>query len=526
MLHHHSDLLSETRDAPMAETTPSREPVPSPPDPRYADTEFLRRVVDEYEAEVRRLGLLTADESVPLTKKVKTGTEAAANPPNERARRRTQQSTHFDTDQRGVKQAQRLWDIVERVRAHGTLIQKNRLLVLDARQPLELLASQSWTSSKRQLEGLPPTKAKPAAKRSPFRLPNTKGTLSLDPAALEPERRRYRDELHRLFETNNRPCPQPADLLHPGFQWNMLPEADRHRLAMLQQALLIKVARLATAGELQALGLWFPVNAKDGPPTHRDGLVAAFSRSFLPANLPYRAQLLEVLWSDDHMVSEIDEQACTAFEDWPNHSRSGPRWWQKEWLKLPAKSRCEPCLPRKEFVVRFLDELLGVVIRNGRGWAMELELSREVVRNAAYGSTTESPQRDWRGWLFVTARDETAKAVQRLSNATRLSKSGRVSSAVAKDPLASLAARDDRRAKIGAFFKAESALLAADLTDDEHNVIALRYFLSAGEREMSRSEVARLLGKSEPEVTRLEKSARYKMAANAARHRLEDPVDD
>jgi hypothetical protein len=524
MLPQHSDLLPEMRDALMAETTPSSDPAPTLPDPRYADTQFLHRVVDEYEAEARRLELLTEEESVPLTKKVKEGPKAQ--PSNDRARRRTKQSTHFETDQKVVKQAQKLWDIFERVRAHGTLIQKNRLFVLDAQQPLELLASQSWNRSDNPLESPTPTKVKKAVKRSSCELPNTKGNLSLNPAALEPERQLYRDEVRRVFHSINRPCPQPDDLLHPGFDWGMLPETDRVRIAMLQQALLIKAARLATAGELQALGLWFPAHAKDSPPLARDSLVAGFARSFLPGALPYRQQLLEVLWSDNLMVSEIDEQACTAFEEWPNHSRSGPRWWQTAWLQLPDDKRCEPSLRRKEFVVKFLDDLVGLVIRNGRGWAMELELSREVVRDPAHESSTETRESDWRGWLLVTARDSTAKAVQRLSNAKRFSKTGRMTPGDSEDPLASLEARNDRRKKIGAFFKAESAFLATDLTEDEHNVIALRYFLSAGDREMPRSEVARLLGKTESEVTRLEKSARNKMAANAARHRLEDPVDD
>ena len=496
MLHYHSDLLSETRDAPMAETTPSREPAPTPPDPRYADTGFLRRVVDEYEAEVCRLGLLTADESVPLTKKVKTEPEAAANPPNKRARRRTQQSTHFETDQRGVKQAQRLWEDVERLRARGEVIEANRRTLLYPNQAFELLPADSWVG------------------------PNDRGPLSLQPQSLEPERQQYWDALKRTIPSQSDIWQHPRALLNPHCEWNSVPEGGRLELQTRQRALLTKAARLATSGELRALGLWFPAHSNPSPPSQRDDLVMGFGRSFQPTPLPLQVQVLELLKVDDELVRLIDREACAACQDWSNYQWSGPQWWQPEWQKLPPESRREPDFRRREFVGAVLEELVGVVVRNGRGWAMELERTPENRKN-------------WRGWVRTQAEERSEDRHIALKEQGKTVPTGAY---VSDDPSDSEVeespelgdtegAKQSRRSRSAAFLRAQRAL-TAQLTEDEHNVLALRFFFGVQPQHLSRREVARLLGLLEDAVEMLEKKALGKLREQAQRDRWEDPLEE
>jgi DNA-directed RNA polymerase specialized sigma24 family protein len=392
-------------------------------------------------------------------------------------------SKNGKTDQKTVQgKSKTLWQRLELARQRGRVIECNRQFLLYPQQPFTLMASECKNT------GQAPARRKTA-------------NLTVNPQGLAPARQAWQTELQRAY---GRKLPSAADLLNPQFDW---PGVKAQQHALFSQALT-----LATPDELVSLGVWNPADPKDQPPVDRHKLMMALSQSCRPAERPQSSRLLNELWNDFELVRMIDRKACEGFGTWEFF----PWWvWERDPQATPQQrvqaTKVDP--RRKQRVSDVLDDLVGVVTRNARHWGTRMQTS-------------------WRGWLIEHATRGSIKEIQkerkhqtRYQTASSLTKTGATEEELEQDVLSQVPGREPVRVADSVWWKAQRALLA-DLTVDEHNVIALRYFSSRNHREIPRAEVARLLKITASQVEKVEKSAKDKMREAATRLRIDAPQND
>jgi DNA-directed RNA polymerase specialized sigma24 family protein len=458
----------ETSFPPMTESTHCDQPsFPQNELPIYRDNSLLLALAAEYEAELQRYGLLGPGESLPSNSK------------------------NGKTDQKTVQgKSKTLWQRLELARQRGRVIECNRQFLLYPQQPFTLMASECKNT------GQAPARRKTA-------------NLTVNPQGLAPARQAWQTELQRAY---GRKLPSAADLLNPQFDWPGVKAEQQTRLREQQHALFSQALTLATPDELVSLGVWNPADPKDQPPVDRHKLMMALSQSCRPAERPQSSRLLNELWNDFELVRMIDRKACEGFGTWEFF----PWWvWERDPQATPQQrvqaTKVDP--RRKQRVSDVLDDLVGVVTRNARHWGTRMQTS-------------------WRGWLIEHATRGSIKEIQkerkhqtRYQTASSLTKTGATEEELEQDVLSQVPGREPVRVADSVWWKAQRALLA-DLTVDEHNVIALRYFSSRNHREIPRAEVARLLKITASQVEKVEKSAKDKMREAATRLRIDAPQND
>jgi len=336
--------------------------------------------------------------------------------------------------------------------------------------------------------------------------------LSLDPHALDAERKALQETLSWAYPPSSHNLPMAAELLNPHYDWPTAEAAYCGELRQRQHALLLRALTLATATELISLGAWTPAGPQEKPPTDRRELLMALAQSCRPDERPQCSRLLSELWNDFELVRMIDRKACEGFRTWEFF----PWWvWERDpQATQPQRAQANKVDPRrKQRVSDVVDYLVGVVIRNARDWAAAMETS-------------------WRGKIVAQALGKSIKEIQQEKNrlgicqtASSLTSCHATADEPEQDVLSQAPARGAVRVADSVWWKARRALLA-DLKVDEHNVIALRYFSSRNHRAIPRAEVARLLKITDSQVEKLEKSAKAKMREAATRLRIDAPQND
>jgi hypothetical protein len=262
----------------------------------------------------------------------------------------------------------KLHDLAYRVRQRPRQILENRAGLLDRNRPFTAIP-------------LPLTYDHPGCDRS--------GPLTQQPDLLEPQRQDLLRLVQSLYpEANNRPLN--VELLQGPVYWPGLKEKERNDLTKRWECFVDQVAKLATPFELWSLGLWHPRQDKI-PTTVRAGFAA---RPEMPAPLAAQAKLQTFFWADYELVRYLDRRAALRFG-----FQGGDGWWLGENTK--SLSQIGP--NRIEVVTSVIAELSAVTARNGRKWAHVVTLERQ----------NGEPERNWKGFLWRSAKGLIRRAVQR-----------------------------------------------------------------------------------------------------------------
>ena len=267
----------------------------------------------------------------------------------------------------------KLHDLAYRVRQRPRQILENRAGLLDRNRPFTAIP-------------LPLTYDHPGCDRS--------GPLTQQPDLLEPQRLHLLGLVQSLYpEANNRPLN--VELLQGPVYWPGLTEKERDELTKRWECFVDEVAKLAIPFELWSLGLWDPrqgaIPQRATPATVRARFADLPEK---PAPLAAQAKLQTFFWADYELVRYLDRRAALRFG-----FQGGDGWWLAE----NTKSLSQIAPNRIEVVTSVIAELSAVTARNGRKWAHVVTLERQ----------NGEPERNWKGFLWRSAKGLIRRAVQR-----------------------------------------------------------------------------------------------------------------